>query len=227
MSHERAMERTDEAAEEEIQIDREALVQAFVTEAGEVLAGMEQQLLALEANPGDEETIHALFRGAHTLKGSSSLVSFDDVGELAHAVESLLERVRARALRVDDVLVTLLLRSVDLLRASVAEAAAGRSAPPEVVPLRERLRLAAQGEPPEQGPAPAGPRSAAPAGPVAASAASTASSLRVDISKLDRMLNLAGEIAISRGRLTDMLEHWRLVGTAVNHLVKGNPDERR
>ena len=206
MSHERAMERTDEAAEEEIQIDREALVQAFVTEAGEVLAGMEQQLLALEANPGDEETIHALFRGAHTLKGSSSLVSFDDVGELAHAVESLLERVRARALRVDDVLVTLLLRSVDLLRASVAEAAAGRSAPPEVVPLRERLRLAAQGEPPEQGPAPAGPRSAAPAGPVAASAASTARSLRVDISKLDRMLNLAGEIAISRGRLTDMLE---------------------
>ena len=148
MSHERAMERTDEAAEEEIQIDREALVQAFVTEAGEVLAGMEQQLLALEANPGDEETIHALFRGAHTLKGSSSLVSFDDVGELAHAVESLLERIRARA-------------------------------------------------------------------------------LRVDISKLDRMLNLAGEIAISRGRLTDMLEHWRLVGTAVNHLVKGNPDERR
>jgi two-component system chemotaxis sensor kinase CheA len=121
-------------------------------------------------------------------------------------VESLLERVRARALRVDDVLVTLLLRSVDLLRASVAEAAAGRSAPPEVVPLRERLRLAAQGEPPEQGPAPAGPRSAAPAGPVAASAASTARSLRVDISKLDRMLNLAGEIAISRGRLTDMLE---------------------
>ena len=33
--------------------------------------------------------------------------------------------------------------------------------------------------------------------------------------------------AAGRQRLTDMLEHWRLVGTAVNHLVKGNPDERR
>jgi two-component system chemotaxis sensor kinase CheA len=70
--------------------------------------------------------------------------------------------------------------------------------------FRERLRLAAKGDGPEQLPVPAEARGAA--GPVSTRAASAVRTLRVDVGKLDRMLNLAGEIAISRGRLTDMLE---------------------
>ncbi len=63
--------------ESEYETDREALVAAFVTESDEVLASMEQMLLALEAKPAGEETLHSLFRAAHTLEGSSSLVAFD------------------------------------------------------------------------------------------------------------------------------------------------------
>jgi hypothetical protein len=67
----------------EFVIDREALVQAFVAESAEVLASMEELLLRLEASPEDPETIHSLFRAAHTLKGSSSLVAFDEVRDLS------------------------------------------------------------------------------------------------------------------------------------------------
>jgi two-component system chemotaxis sensor kinase CheA len=207
----------------EFEIDRAALVAAFVAEAGEVLGGMEQQLLALEANPGDEETIHGLFRAAHTIKGSSSLVAFDEVRDLAHALESLLERVRARTVRVDDALVTLLLRAVDLLRAGVEAAAAERPAPPEAAAFRARLLRVAEEGTLDAGAAPA-PAAGAGGGP-AGGAPAAARTLRVDVAKLDRMLDLAGEIAISRGRLADMLE--RRTSLSVDGIVEAHREADR
>jgi two-component system chemotaxis sensor kinase CheA len=191
--------------EHEIQIDREALVRVFVAEAGENLGAMEQALVALESRPDDGELVHGLFRVAHTLKGSASLVGFDAVRDLAHELEALLERVRGKALQPGPALVTLLLRSVDVLRAAVAEAAAGRTAAtPEVEAFRDRIRRAA-GAAGQAGPAPAAEAPApTPAGAPAGEPARR--SLRVDVWKLDRMLNLAGEIAIARGRFADMLE---------------------
>lgn len=185
---------------DEFEIDRQALVETFVAEASETLDGMEQRLVALEARPGDEELVHALFRDAHTLKGSASVVAFDAVRELAHEAEALLDRVRDRTLAVTAERVTLLLRAVDLLRSALAEAADGRTEEtPELERFRHELRrAAAEGAAGE--PSPAAPVEAAPA------PARAARSLRVDVSKLDRMLNLSGEIAITRGRLTDMLE---------------------
>jgi two-component system chemotaxis sensor kinase CheA len=190
--------------EDEIAIDLEALVEAFSTESAEVLAAMEQDLLALEANPDEEETLHSLFRAAHTLKGSSALVGFDAVRDLSHHLEGLLERLRAKALRADPGLVTTLLRGVDLLRSTIDAAAAGN--PPATAALdayHQELRSAES----ERREAPQAASAArASAVPGAARASPSARTLRVDVTKLDRMLNLSGEIAISRGRLTDMLE---------------------
>jgi two-component system chemotaxis sensor kinase CheA len=211
----------DEGGAEEFQIDRAALVEVFLAESDEILASMEQLLLALEASPDDEEAIHSLFRAAHTLKGSSSLVAFDDVRELAHELESLLERVRSKALRVNDALATLLLRGVDLLRATIASAAGGAPAPAELRPFRDEVRRAAEGERASPD-ASAGARAEAPAThaptptaappPPAPAAHAAARTLRVDVSKLDRMLNLAGEIAIARGQVADMLERRGALG---------------
>ena len=138
---------------DEFEIDREALRQAFLAEAGEALAGMEQRLVALERRPDDEALVHELFRAAHTLKGSSAIVGFDGLGDVAHHVEDLLSRLRARTLRVTGGLVTLLLRSVDVLRASMLEAAEGRTGlSAAAAAFRDELRGAATGEAP--GPAP-------------------------------------------------------------------------
>ncbi|HEU4385037.1 MAG TPA: chemotaxis protein CheA [Anaeromyxobacteraceae bacterium] len=186
--------------EHEIQIDREALIRVFAAEAAENLGAMEQGLVALESRPDDAELVHELFRAAHTLKGSASLVGFDAVRDLAHELEALLEQVRRKALQPGPALVTLLLGSVDVLRAAVAEASAGRTeATPAVEAWRARIRRAAErGAAAEAASAPAAVGTAAPAGP--------RRTLRVDVWKLDRMLDLAGEIAIARGRFADMLE---------------------
>ncbi|BDG04252.1 chemotaxis protein CheA [Anaeromyxobacter oryzae] len=197
---------------DEFEIDREALLATFLAEAEEILARMEQTLVRLERAPGDEALLNALFRDAHTIKGSSSLVAFDVVRDVAHDLEDVLERLRKKTLGVTDVLVTLLLRSVDVLRDALSEAAGGATAPSAAIAaFRAELASAA-------GAAGAAPGTAAdaPDRPAQASGADGADpalhplassrTLRVDVSKLDRMLNLSGEIAIARGRLTEMLE---------------------
>ena len=188
--------------ENELEIDRQLLVQTFVAEAGELLDQMERDLVALEARPQDAEILHSLFRAAHTLKGSAGLVGYEAVRELAHDIEELLDGLRAHRLVADGDLVNLLLASADALREAVA---AGEAAQPAgVAALRERIAQAVARGAAEAAPASsAAPTEPVPPRPQTFSAART---LRVDVGKLDRMLDLVGELGIARGRLTDMLE---------------------
>jgi two-component system chemotaxis sensor kinase CheA len=199
---------------DEIEIDREALLQTFLAEAEETFVHMEQSLVLLESRPGDDQLLHSLFRDAHTVKGAAGLVGFDAVRDLAHDLEDVLERLRKRSLAVSDGLVTLLLRSVDVLRGAVSDAAGGSAGPSEAaVAFRRRLADAASGADPAASGAPPAPPppggGGEPQGDGEAPAPQPAGggrSLRVDVAKLDRMLDLSGEIAIARGRLGEMLE---------------------
>lgn len=200
---------------DDLGIDREALLQTFLAEAEETFVHMEQALVALESRPNDDQLLHGLFRDAHTLKGSAGLVGgFDAVRDLAHDLEDVLERLRKRTLGVSDTVVTLLLKSVDVLRSAVTDAAGGATEASEaVLAFRRRLAEAAQGAvqvapgapppPPGGGGGGGGPVDEAPA---PQQPAGSGRSLRVDVLKLDRMLDLSGEIAIARGRLGEMLE---------------------
>ncbi len=197
---------------DELDIDREALLQTFLAEAEETFAHMEQGLVVLESRPDDDQLLHGLFRDAHTVKGAAGLVGFDAVRDLAHDLEDVLERLRKRTLAVTGVLVTLLLRSVDVLRAAVSDGASGSTAASEAVAgLRRRLMDAAgsasdterRGPPP---PPPGGEPGGDGGEPLSAQPAGSGRSLRVDVVKLDRMLDLSGEIAIARGRLAEMIE---------------------
>jgi two-component system chemotaxis sensor kinase CheA len=182
------------------EIDRKLLVETFVAEANDILAAMEQAAVALEARPDEAELLHALFRHAHTLKGSSATVGFDGVSELAHDVEGVLARLRAGQLRATDGVVSLLLGGMDAIRTAVSDQATGGSGrPPELDAMRRRLRA------PPEAPADTGEAAVAPSGRVDL-ATSTRRALHVDVAKLDRMLDLSGEIAVARGRLADRLE---------------------
>jgi two-component system chemotaxis sensor kinase CheA len=185
---------------DELDVDRTALLATFGPEATDLLDDMERHLLALEAAPGDHASLHALFRAAHTLKGGAHMVGLDAARGLAHAAEDLLERWRDGALTEAAHLVGLLLASVDALRRAVADGVAGR-ATDEARPalLAARLREAAAGHRVAAAEGEGGPGQAA--GP-----ASAARTLRVEVGKLDRLLDLTGEIAIARGQLSDLLE---------------------
>jgi two-component system chemotaxis sensor kinase CheA len=118
----------------------------FFDEARENLDGMEHGLLRFNPLTGDNEQLDAIFRAAHSVRGGAAAFGFTNVAEFAHLVESLLQRLRARRLRPDVLLVDLLLESVDATRALLAwhqDGAVGPMQTPEI--LVQRLRAGGAG----------------------------------------------------------------------------------
>jgi two-component system chemotaxis sensor kinase CheA len=118
---------------------------AFISEAHEQIEGIEQLLLQLETAPDDRDLLDALFRCAHTVKGSAGLFGLDAVVEFTHHVETLLDLLREGHLLLTPELSTLLLGCNDQIRGLV-DAAAGNSGDvcgEEREGLIERLRAAA------------------------------------------------------------------------------------
>ncbi len=113
-------------------------LQTFFAESRELLDAMEAMLLAM-SQECDPETVNAVFRAAHTIKGSAGLFGLDPVVAFTHVVESVLDEVREGRVAVDDALVALLLKCSDHIRALVdaVEADANQLDP----------ELAARGEP--------------------------------------------------------------------------------
>ncbi len=91
-------------------MDMEYARQLFIDEAHELLQSMEACLLEVEdGSAGIEQHIDAIFRAAHTIKGSAGLFGFDDVVAFTHNVESVLDKVRAGQLLFDNTLAELIL----------------------------------------------------------------------------------------------------------------------
>ena len=97
----------------------------FIVESRELLEDMENALLGIEEAEGKDEKVNAVFRAAHTIKGSSGLFSLDHIVAFTHVVESVLDRVRAGKLNIADQLVVLLLACCDHLGSLVEGVAAG------------------------------------------------------------------------------------------------------
>lgn len=96
-------------------MDMQAAVQAFLVEGRELAQELEQGLLSLEQghDPNDANLINAMFRAAHTIKGSAGIVGIDSLTRFTHKVETLLDRVRSGEPLLDGGMITQLLRCCD------------------------------------------------------------------------------------------------------------------
>ena len=100
-------------------------LQTFIVEARELLEQMEEALLRVEQTPDDVETINAIFRAAHTIKGSAGLFGLDHVVKFTHVAESVLDRVRSNELRITSELVVIFLGVCDHLGVLISGVAEG------------------------------------------------------------------------------------------------------
>ena len=130
-------------------------LQTFFIESRELLDDMESALLTL-SQESDAETVNAIFRAAHTIKGSAGLFGLDPVVAFTHVVESVLDEVREGRVPVDDELVALLLSCGDHIRALVdaveadpdhLDAALAQRGEPLLMQLRQRLAPTATAAP--------------------------------------------------------------------------------
>lgn len=187
--------------------DRKAVLASFLSESEEGLDSMEQALLQMESNPSDLELLHTIFRVAHSLKGNATALDLTELAGFAHVIEDLLDIFRERQLLPEAEIITLLLKAVDELRVMVANAQSGTV---ELSTQQQALRkeIAREvGKRSKRSVVSDVARHESPSGarpdtlPV-----SNPRTLRADVEKLDRMLNLTGEIVIAQGRLRQMIE---------------------
>lgn len=190
-----------------MEFDMESILPVFLADSEDGLTTMEEALVALESRPDDAEAVGEIFRVVHTLKGDAGSLGFTGLATLAHHLEDLLDELREGRRRVDTPGVSLLLRATDVLRDQLTAAARGSC---ELAPAHRALLaeiVAAVGE--RLPAAAARPGRAAAESPVdrddSPARRHLRSTVRVGLDKLDRLLDLTGEIAVTRGRLQRLL----------------------
>ena len=114
-------------------IDLKRFHQIFFDEGQEHINALEEQLLAIENGRGTSESIHTLFRAAHSLKGGSSTFGFDVVARLTHVMETLLHEFRSQNKPLGKPVLKLLFRCVDCLRTAIDALRKGKPAPTDEV----------------------------------------------------------------------------------------------
>ncbi len=193
----------------------------FLSESRDYLSAMNQHLLELEREPGAEEPVRAIFRAVHTVKGMSATMGYQVVADLAHEMESVLDRVRRGEQAVTPALMDALFECADALEMAVERSVKGEGEQLDLGALMERLRVAglsggasgaAGGSDVGSAAGGAGSRSAAGANggsggdeQAARPAPSATRSVRIDLRRLDKLMNLMGELVITRGRLAGLV----------------------
>jgi len=101
------------------------LRQDFLVEAGELLQRLGEQLVGLEAVPGDGELLNAVFRAFHTVKGGAGFLALEPMVLLCHHAEDLLNEARNGKVVLGAIHMDALLEALDLLNDMMAAVSAG------------------------------------------------------------------------------------------------------
>ena len=195
------------------------ILEFFQPEADEHLQIISDCLISLEGNNNPEE-INKLFRAIHTVKGSAAQVGLRRLGAIAHRVEDLIGRLREGEMEPSPSVVDLCLESVDVLKKTLhkqwidevemrtgIDSLLGRIAefapldPEETAPLAEGANDLEGRAAGETGGAERAPVAAKKTSKQTAPAGAAAKSVRIALSRLDRMMNTVGELVINRTRM--------------------------
>jgi two-component system chemotaxis sensor kinase CheA len=182
------------------------LTREFLIESQDGLDRMERRLTELEERPRDGELLAEIFRSVHTIKGATGFLGYARLESLSHAGENLLGMLRDGRLVANAEIVSALLSLLDRLRAILAAIEAdGSEGDGDDGAVIERLCDLQNGE--LRGPVIDQRDQLAAAPPMEAEGAAKApnstadSTLRVDVNLLNRMMNLVGELVLTRNQI--------------------------
>ena len=146
----------------------EELLKDFYVEADMQVETLESNILVLENDPGNRDSIDEIFRAAHTLKGGAATVQMDELAEFTHLVEDALDEIRSGRAHIQEGTIDTLLTSIDVIKAMLEERQSGGVYQEETTGVEAALKAIISGK--------AAPREeAAPAGPTPAEEPATTS----------------------------------------------------
>jgi len=178
----------------------EEILQEFLVEGRENLDRLERELVGFERDGATEESIGAIFRTVHTVKGTAGFFGFERLQSLAHVAETLLAKIRDGELPLTTDIVSAQLAVVDACRLMFDWVEqTGTDGDDDHLALKARLEVLASAgptsvEPPVHVAAPA-------LDPMLADAERVETTIRVDVHLLDKLMDLAGELVLARNQL--------------------------
>jgi two-component system, chemotaxis family, sensor kinase CheA len=203
------------------------IIQEFIVECTDLIDSATRDLVGAEKDPS-AQVINSLFRAVHTIKGTSAFLGFTQLSTLAHRAEDVLGRARKGEIRLSPAIITTLLKTMDVMKLLVEDiSSSGREARDIARLLNELEAIAvnasqhvpvtdsdlpgsrenACGDPHEVAAEPAEPiaQQDEPAGQDGRDGPNALSgkeqTVRVDVRKLDELMNLAGELVLGKNRL--------------------------
>jgi two-component system, chemotaxis family, sensor kinase CheA len=199
----------------------------FLTESSEILDKLDEDLVRLEEASDDLELLNEIFRAAHTLKGTGAFLGFAQMSDLTHKMENVLDLLRKEEMQLNQGITDVILQGVDqikILRADIENNAIVRR---DMDDLRGNLLIIAETRGELLGGAPvleeqieqpaaeeedagvvisadASPPQAAPPPPPAPAARQADQVIRVDVDRIETIMNLTEELVLGRNRLLQL-----------------------
>lgn len=187
--------------------DLSELYGEFVSENKEILERLARELVSLESSPEDQEVINSLFRSAHTLKGNAGFLGLSSLGKIAHKIENVLDGLREGTLSFFPEINDVFFAALDVSTLLLEDFIGGKSDEKDISGIIsdiEGLQSGDRGTIKREIPLEEGEEKTASVTEVKAKGPQEdrdGSSMRVSTSRLDKMVNLVGELATGRSRL--------------------------
>lgn len=122
-------------------MDMSKYITMFLEESRENLQNLNENLLELEKQPSNINTINEIFRVAHSLKGMSATMGFTEMSNLTHKMENILELFKSKQLNINSEIITLLFQCLDMLSMMVEDIEEGKAEGHDTSDLVERLHM--------------------------------------------------------------------------------------
>lgn len=127
-------------------MDTNQYLEVFIDESNEHLQSCSESLLLLEQDPTNTAIVNDIFRNAHTLKGMSATMGFEDIADLTHKMENVLDGIRNDKISVTPEILDVVFESVDHLEEMVANISAGGDGKKDVSETVGKLKRIENGE---------------------------------------------------------------------------------
>ncbi|MFA9558064.1 chemotaxis protein CheW [Evansella sp. AB-rgal1] len=126
-------------------MEKNQYLDMFIEESKEHLLSMNKNLLEMEKNPSDPLLISEIFRSAHTLKGMAATMGYEDLANITHQMENVLDGIRNNSIVVSSDLLDVVFESVDVLEEIVMDISSGGEGKRDVVTIVKKLEKIEQG----------------------------------------------------------------------------------
>ena len=205
------------------------IVESFIVETGELFDDLDNKLLELEHNYKDEALVNDIFRAVHTIKGSAGFLSLEQLNQLTHHFEDVLNQLRRGGLEFHSDMLDVMFEAFDLMKVLQKQVIDMQLEIIDTKDIVKQLKLISEGKfvggkssqsasaRPSNKETPSQSESKAAKTPAKRTADRSTETIRVEVGRLDSLMNLVGELVLNRNRLVQIIDD-------VSHVLQEHDD---